>query len=85
MAASYSPKALSRLFRHNRKCCLTKVSIPGIFVADTACLARHMPVVGETIAVNGFAIGAGGKKGANQTVAARAGAKVSFISKIFRR
>ncbi|WP_341487365.1 ribokinase [Pararhizobium sp. A13] len=60
------------------------VSILGIFVADTAYLARRMPVVGETIAGSGFSIGAGGK-GSNQAVAAaRAGAEVSFISKIGR-
>ena len=60
------------------------ISILGIFVADTAYLAARMPVVGETITGSGFAVGPGGK-GSNQAVAAaRAGADVSFISKIGR-
>lgn len=58
------------------------VSILGIFVADTAYLARRMPAVGETITGSGFSVGPGGK-GSNQAVAAaRAGSPVSFISKI---
>ncbi|CAN7586917.1 ribokinase [Ensifer adhaerens] len=60
----------------------TGVSILGIFVADTAYLARRMPVVGETITGSGFSVGPGGK-GSNQAVAcARAGSPVSFISKL---
>ncbi len=60
------------------------VSILGIFVADTAYLARRMPNVGETITGTGFSVGPGGK-GSNQAVAAaRAGGTVSFISKIGR-
>ncbi|MQB23092.1 ribokinase [Agrobacterium tumefaciens] len=60
------------------------VSILGIFVADTAYLAPRMPTVGETITGSGFLVGPGGK-GSNQAVAAaRAGAQVSFISKIGR-
>src|ERR1700712_3718749 len=60
------------------------ISILGIFVADTAYLAPRMPVVGETITGSGFSVGPGGK-GSNQAVAAaRAGAEVSFISKIGR-
>ncbi|WEZ82315.1 ribokinase [Rhizobium sp. 32-5/1] len=60
------------------------VSILGIFVADTAYLAKRMPNVGETITGTGFSVGPGGK-GSNQAVAAaRAGAEVSFISKIGR-
>ncbi len=60
------------------------VSILGIFVADTAYLAPRMPALGETITGSGFAVGPGGK-GSNQAVAAaRAGAQVSFISKIGR-
>ncbi len=60
------------------------VSILGIFVADTAYLAPRMPAVGETITGSGFSVGPGGK-GSNQAVAAaRAGAEVSFISKIGR-
>lgn len=60
------------------------VSILGIFVADTAYLAKRMPKIGETISGTGFSVGPGGK-GSNQAVAAaRAGSKVSFISKIGR-
>lgn len=60
------------------------VSILGIFVADTAYLAKRMPNVGETITGTGFSVGPGGK-GSNQAVAAaRAGAEVSFISKLGR-
>jgi len=60
------------------------VSILGIFVADTAYMAKRMPAIGETIIGSGFAVGPGGK-GSNQAVAAAmAGAKVSFISKLGR-
>jgi ribokinase len=60
------------------------VVILGIFVADTAYLAKRMPVIGETIIGSGFSVGPGGK-GSNQAVAAaRAGGKVTFISKIGR-
>jgi ribokinase len=58
------------------------VAILGIYVADLAFRAKHMPDVGQTIAGSGFAVGPGGK-GSNQAVAAaRAGAKVSFITTI---
>lgn len=58
------------------------VAILGIFVADLAFRAGRIPAIGETIAGSGFAMGPGGK-GSNQAVAAaRAGAKVSFISRI---
>ena len=58
------------------------VAILGIFVADLAFRAGRMPAIGETIAGSGFKMGPGGK-GSNQAVAAaRAGAKVSFISKL---
>ncbi|MDH7808834.1 sugar/nucleoside kinase (ribokinase family) [Rhizobium sp. AN67] len=60
------------------------VSTLGIFDADTAYLAPRMPALGETITGSGFSVGPGGK-GSNQAVAAaRAGAEVSFISKIGR-
>ncbi len=60
------------------------VAILGIFVADLAFRARRMPAIGETIAGSGFKMGPGGK-GSNQAVAAaRAGAQVTFISKIGR-
>jgi ribokinase len=58
------------------------VAILGIFVADTAYMAARLPRIGETIIGSGFTVGPGGK-GSNQAVAAaRAGGKVSFISKI---
>ncbi|MEP3348269.1 MAG: ribokinase [Litoreibacter sp.] len=57
-----------------------KVAVLGIFVADAAFRADRMPVMGETILGNSFALGPGGK-GSNQAVAAgRMGAEVSFIS-----
>jgi ribokinase len=60
------------------------VAILGIFVADLAFRAGRLPGIGETIAGSGFKIGPGGK-GSNQAVAAaRAGAEVTFISKIGR-
>lgn len=60
------------------------VAILGIFVADLAFRAGRLPGIGETIAGSGFKMGPGGK-GSNQAVAAaRAGAKVTFISKIGR-
>src|SRR3982751_4825031 len=58
------------------------VAILGIFVADLAFRAGRLPAIGETIAGSGFKMGPGGK-GSNQAVAAaRAGAEVTFISKI---
>jgi ribokinase len=60
------------------------VAILGIYVADLAFRAGRLPAIGETVAGSGFAVGPGGK-GSNQAVAAaRAGARVSFISKIGR-
>lgn len=58
------------------------VTILGIYVADLAFKAKRQPVIGETILGSAFAMGPGGK-GSNQTVAAaRAGAKVTFITKL---
>jgi ribokinase len=58
------------------------VVILGVFVADLAFRAGRLPAIGETIAGSGFAVGPGGK-GSNQAVAAaRAGAKVTFISRV---
>jgi len=58
------------------------VAVLGIFVADLAFRAASLPGVGQTIAGSGFAMGPGGK-GSNQAVAAaRAGARVTFISKL---
>ncbi|TDQ83220.1 ribokinase [Dongia mobilis] len=60
------------------------VVVLGIFVADLAFMGDRMPKMGETIAGSGFKMGPGGK-GSNQSVAAaRAGAKVTFVSKIGR-
>ncbi len=59
-----------------------KVTILGVFVADTAYRAERQPKMGETILGNSFVLGPGGK-GSNQSVAAaRAGADVSFITKL---
>jgi ribokinase len=61
-----------------------RVAILGIFVADLAFRAGRLPLIGETVAGSGFAVGPGGK-GSNQAVAAaRAGAEVTFISRIGR-
>jgi ribokinase len=58
------------------------VTVLGIFVADLAFRAERLPTIGETVAGSGFAVGPGGK-GSNQAVAAaRAGAGVTFISRI---
>jgi ribokinase len=58
------------------------VAILGIFVADLAFRAGRQPVLGETLMGSGFNIGPGGK-GSNQAVAAaRAGAQVSFLSRL---
>lgn len=58
------------------------ISILGIYVADTAYMAKRMPEMGETLSGSGFSLGPGGK-GSNQAVAAgKAGAKTTFISKI---
>jgi ribokinase len=58
------------------------VAVLGIFVVDLAFRAGNMPAIGETIAGSGFAMGPGGK-GSNQAVAAaRAGAEVTFVSRI---
>lgn len=58
------------------------IAILGIFVADLAFRAGRQPVMGETLMGSGFKMGPGGK-GSNQAVAAaRAGGKVSFISRL---
>lgn len=60
------------------------VAILGIFVADLAFRAARQPHMGETVMGSGFKMGPGGK-GSNQAVAAaRAGAKVQFISRLGR-
>ena len=56
----------------------------GSYVADLAFRTEKLPAWGETYMGSGFKLGPGGK-GSNQAVAAaRAGAKVSFISKLGR-
>ena len=61
-----------------------RIAILGIFVADLAFRAKRLPVMGETLLGQGFAMGPGGK-GSNQSVAAaRAGGHVSFIAKLGR-
>ncbi|MEM9577656.1 MAG: ribokinase [Pseudomonadota bacterium] len=58
------------------------VVVLGVFVADTAYRADRMPVMGETIMGNSFALGPGGK-GSNQAVAAaRMGAETHMISRL---
>lgn len=63
---------------------MSNVCILGIFVADLAFRAGRQPAMGETIMGSGFKMGPGGK-GSNQAVAAaRAGADVTFISRLGR-
>jgi ribokinase len=58
------------------------VTVLGSFVADLTFRAGRIPRIGETLTGSGFAMGPGGK-GSNQAVAAaRAGADVTFISRI---
>ena len=58
------------------------VAILGIYAADLMFMAPRQPNMGETLIGSKFAIGPGGK-GSNQAVAAaRAGAKVTFISRV---
>jgi len=59
-----------------------RVAVLGIFAADLTFRAERMPMPGETLAGSGFALSLGGK-GSNQAIAAaRAGADVTFISRI---
>ncbi len=58
------------------------VAILGVFVADLTFRSSRLPAIGETVVGAGFAVGPGGK-GSNQAVAAaRAGARVTFISRL---
>lgn len=58
------------------------VTILGIYVADLAFRASRQPNMGETLLGTSFSMGPGGK-GSNQAVAAaRAGAAVTFITKL---
>jgi ribokinase len=59
-----------------------RVAVLGIFAADLTFRAERMPHPGETLAGSGFNLSLGGK-GSNQAIAAaRAGADVTFISRI---
>lgn len=59
-----------------------RVVILGIYVTDLTFRASRMPRLGETIAGSAFAMGPGGK-GSNQAVAAaRAGADVTFCTRL---
>ena len=61
---------------------MADIAILGIFAADTAYRAPRLPMMGETLLGDGFALNPGGK-GSNQAVAAaRAGGSVAFLSKI---
>ena len=61
---------------------MKSISILGVYVADLAFFADEIPIIGETIIGKEYFIGPGGK-GSNQAVAAaKAGAKIFFISKI---
>ncbi|OWW04792.1 ribokinase [Rhizobium sp. R72] len=58
------------------------IVILGIFAADTAYKAKRLPHIAETLMGSGFTLGPGGK-GSNQAIAAaRAGGKVTFISRV---
>ena len=58
------------------------VTVMGSFVADVAFRTERIPAWGETLMGQAFKLGPGGK-GSNQAVAAaRAGGRVSFISKL---
>lgn len=58
------------------------VTVMGSFVADLAFRTDRVPAWGETLMGKSFKLGPGGK-GSNQAVAAaRAGGRVSFISKL---
>ena len=58
------------------------VTVLGVFVADLAFWTGRLPTMGETVMGREFKLGPGGK-GSNQAIAARrAGAAVTFISKL---
>ncbi len=59
-----------------------RVAVLGIYVTDLVFRASRQPAIGETLIGSSYIMGPGGK-GSNQAVAAaRAGAAVTFISKI---
>ncbi|RGX54743.1 ribokinase [Anaerotruncus sp. AF02-27] len=61
---------------------MKKIVVFGSFFVDLAARAPKFPVPGETVHGSSFQIGSGGK-GSNQAIAAhRAGADVTFITKV---
>ena len=61
---------------------MNEITVLGIFVADISFSGPKIPNTGETILVDSYNIGPGGK-GCNQAIAiARLGGKVNFISKL---
>jgi len=61
---------------------MKSISILGIYAADLVFFANKIPIPGETVLGYDHIIGPGGK-GSNQAIAAaKAGGKVSFVSKI---
>ena len=60
------------------------VVVMGSYVADVAFRTRKLPAWGETYMGSEFKLGPGGKGSIQAVAAARAGAKVSFISKLGR-
>ncbi|MBI1362934.1 MAG: ribokinase [Proteobacteria bacterium] len=61
---------------------MNKVFVLGSFVVDLMCRTPHLPARGETVFGGPFKLGPGGK-GSNQAVAAkRAGADVTFMTKL---
>jgi ribokinase len=61
-----------------------QITVLGSFVADVAFRLKELPAWGETLFGSAFRLGPGGK-GSNQAIAAaRAGGRVSFISKLGR-
>lgn len=58
------------------------IVILGIFAADMAYTAKRLPNIAETLLGSNFKLGPGGK-GSNQAIAAaKAGGKVTFISRV---
>jgi ribokinase len=71
-----------REVRMNQSAAKKWVTVMGSFVADLAFRTDRVPAWGETLMGQSFKLGPGGK-GSNQAVAAaRAGGRVSFISKL---
>jgi len=61
---------------------MSGIVILGIFAADTAYKAKRLPHIAETLLGSGLTLGPGGK-GSNQAIAAaKAGGKVTFISRV---